>query len=359
MDADKHMLSFWVGVDGIYPGSSSSNEASEALHSAWQRDLLSIGGRAQVRAVLEKGERPVMGARVPSLNPQLPSLTIRGVHLNLNLPPRDEVSSILPIMAKLYEKWEDFYSWNADAPLGLDPDGTDLGLLHGDLLGKLGRSTALQLREQHAAGCCMHFTSAHADPMLVAVASSTKMGPLSSGDAASGVELLSAEDAKILQLAQTAGIVSEAGHSSFFFPPPPSASFWFLPSLSHSSLFPFRFASFCFLPSSSLLFHAFLRALFSTSWREWGVVFRRVPMETPKTTKTTQLLRQKWEGLMVQDTSRCELITSTLGTLCTAGCQAEEGCFAAATLLPCMGSVSMSSTWKACTCLTGCPRETF
>ena len=42
-----HFASFWAGVRGIWPGSGLGNE-SASLHSAWQRQLASLGGKGNV-----------------------------------------------------------------------------------------------------------------------------------------------------------------------------------------------------------------------------------------------------------------------------------------------------------------------
>lgn len=45
--------SFWVGSEGIIPGSGSGSEPAEAIHGAWQRELNQLGGRGHISHALQ------------------------------------------------------------------------------------------------------------------------------------------------------------------------------------------------------------------------------------------------------------------------------------------------------------------
>ena len=40
-----HFSSLWVGAQGMWPGTGSGNEPAESVHSVWQRQLESLGGK--------------------------------------------------------------------------------------------------------------------------------------------------------------------------------------------------------------------------------------------------------------------------------------------------------------------------
>ena len=40
--------SFWVGLEGIIPGSESGSEPAEVIHASWQREWEQLGGRGGV-----------------------------------------------------------------------------------------------------------------------------------------------------------------------------------------------------------------------------------------------------------------------------------------------------------------------
>ena len=98
--SDIVFASFWVGLEGIMPGSGSGSEPAEAIHAAWQRELAQLGGRGGVGHALH-------------------------------------------VLQKLYtDHWQTWYSWAADTPLNFAPQGQDPQLVNGAALVRAGRTTA-------------------------------------------------------------------------------------------------------------------------------------------------------------------------------------------------------------------------
>lgn len=93
-------VSFWVGFDGIIPGSGSGSEPAEAVHGAWQTELASLGGRG-------------------------------------------DINHCLCVLQRLYtQHWQDWYSWMDASPLSFQPAGQDPQLVNGAALARAGRTTA-------------------------------------------------------------------------------------------------------------------------------------------------------------------------------------------------------------------------
>jgi len=93
-------VSFWVGFDGILPGSGSGSEPAEAIHSSWQRELNQLGGRGNIGHALH-------------------------------------------VLQKLYtDHWQHWYSWTASTPLAFVPPTQDPQLVNGTALTRAGRTCA-------------------------------------------------------------------------------------------------------------------------------------------------------------------------------------------------------------------------
>jgi len=102
---DIHIFaSFWSGAFCTYPGAGNGNEAAEAIHSAWPRDLAELGGCGSVE-------------------------------------------STLPITQRLYNRWSSAYDWAQTRPLSPLPHKLDPALLNGTTLACAGRSTAFNFHK--------------------------------------------------------------------------------------------------------------------------------------------------------------------------------------------------------------------
>ena len=104
------VLSFcghWSGVLGIAPGMSCGSQPAEALHRAWQAFLV--------------GQQ------------------------------RSSPAQVLRVMQRVYERWSVDYAWTSHAELSRRPRGVDPGLLNSVVLGRVGRSTAVDFQRAHEA----------------------------------------------------------------------------------------------------------------------------------------------------------------------------------------------------------------
>ena len=48
LDSILTFCSFWAGAAGVYPGTGGGNQASEAIHTQWQNELASLGGKGSI-----------------------------------------------------------------------------------------------------------------------------------------------------------------------------------------------------------------------------------------------------------------------------------------------------------------------
>lgn len=113
VSADIVYTSFWVGFDGIIPGSGSGSEPAEAIHASWQRELAQLGGRGNIGHALH-------------------------------------------VLQKLYtDHWQKWYSWNASTPLSFMPPGQDGQLINGTALARAGRTTAANFAKLPQENMCL------------------------------------------------------------------------------------------------------------------------------------------------------------------------------------------------------------
>ena len=101
--SDVAYVSFWVGLDGIIPGSGSGSEPAEALHASWQRALAELGGKGNI-------------------------------------------GHAFTVLQKLYtQHWQDWYSWTDATTLSFIPHSQDPQLVNGNALARAGRTPAAML----------------------------------------------------------------------------------------------------------------------------------------------------------------------------------------------------------------------
>lgn len=139
-------VSFWVGFDGIIPGSGSGSEPAEALHGAWQTELASLGGRG-------------------------------------------DINHCLHALQNLYTKhWQDWYAWAEAAPLCFQPAGQDPQLVNGTALARAGRTTAANFLKLPPNSC--YLVQQCSDHSWVACAATAATSPLNRSVAQSVLRLL-------------------------------------------------------------------------------------------------------------------------------------------------------------------------
>ena len=101
--SDVAYVSFWVGLDGIIPGSGSGSEPAEALHASWQTALAELGGKGNI-------------------------------------------GHAFTVLQKLYtQHWQDWYSWTDATTLSFIPHSQDPQLVNGNALARAGRTPAAML----------------------------------------------------------------------------------------------------------------------------------------------------------------------------------------------------------------------
>lgn len=97
----------WIGALGLAPGMGCGSQPAEALHRAWQAGLA--------------GEQRSSPARV------------------------------LSVMQRMFQRWSADYGWTSQTELSRTPSSLDPSLLNGVVLGRAGRSTAVDFQKAHEA----------------------------------------------------------------------------------------------------------------------------------------------------------------------------------------------------------------
>ena len=139
-------VSFWVGFEGIIPGMGSGSQPAEAIHAAWQRELMQLGGKGSINHCLH-------------------------------------------VLQNLYtQHWKSWYNWGAMKPLTCIPSVQDPQLVNGAAVRRAGRTPAIdffRLPRETVYTVCRS-----AGVSWVAVASNAKTSPLNRGAAARVLQLL-------------------------------------------------------------------------------------------------------------------------------------------------------------------------
>ena len=153
----------WSGVCGILPGSDCGDQPQEAFHAPWQRQLQVLGDSA-------------------------------------------ECTQVLSTMQQLYSTWEEQCNWTAERPLQLLPPAVDESFLVGDLLARLGRSTAFELWAVRADN---HVVVDVSDSLQVVAMGRTSREKLCPDDARAAVRMLTLGGTKLHEEVVRVGILTD------------------------------------------------------------------------------------------------------------------------------------------------------
>jgi hypothetical protein len=136
--------SHWSGVCGILPGSDCGDQPQEAFHAPWQKHLQVLGDSA-------------------------------------------ECTQVLATMQQLYSTWDEQCNWTAERPLQLLLPAVNESFLVGNLLARLGRSTAFELWAVRADN---HIVVDVSDSLQVVAMGRTSREKLCPDDARAAVRML-------------------------------------------------------------------------------------------------------------------------------------------------------------------------
>ena len=166
---------WWVGCRGIVSGTGCGSNPAEAIHSAWQSKLESVGGRAPL------GE-------------------------------------VLGVMQNLYaDHWLDSFDWNSDTALHLQSVDVDPTHLHGvQTLSAVHRSAATELFRSHSElSPSFHIYDIETDALSVVAVRMFCYAPVLAEDMAQlGVQLLVCSPHQVKHFLQEAGVLRCAGAAS-------------------------------------------------------------------------------------------------------------------------------------------------
>ena len=162
---------YWSGCWGTLRGTGSGSQAAEAVHSAWERQLHALGGKAPL-------------------------------------------SSALAAMQKLYHTWQSpaAYHWGRTDLLSLQPPDCVPLLLHGPTLARVGHSTAVDLHDAAPTQQTHWVQRSAANACAVVMAASVACAPLCEHRAAAALEVSALHGAALRERPLSMGILeSRAG----------------------------------------------------------------------------------------------------------------------------------------------------
>lgn len=81
LDSIFTFCSFWAGAAGVYPGTGGGNQATEAIHSQWQAELESLGGRGSIVEALRTMQNLYPRDIIPK------SRNKSGANISVTVPP--------------------------------------------------------------------------------------------------------------------------------------------------------------------------------------------------------------------------------------------------------------------------------
>ena len=166
----------WSGTLGIAPGMSCGSQPAEALRRAWQASLA--------------GQQ------------------------------RSSPALVLGVMQRIYDRWPSDYAWTAPAHLSRRPGRIDPGILNGVVLGRAGRSTAVDFRQAHEAAsastgepACLHheFPGQGAFHRFFVMPRLASGGPVAADDAGVLVASMTASTARMRDALARAGVLERSG----------------------------------------------------------------------------------------------------------------------------------------------------